>query len=75
LEQLYLSATVKEKNVRKVNLIVFRISHEKFVDANAEIQEEERLLTIHVQRGWKNGTKLTYPKEGDQEIGASLGET
>ncbi len=26
----------------------------------------EKILTITVQRGWKEGTRITFPKEGDQ---------
>jgi len=27
----------------------------------------ETILTIHVKAGWKKGTRVTFPKEGDQE--------
>lgn len=30
-------------------------------------RSREKILTIHVQSGWKRGTKVTFPKEGDQE--------
>ncbi len=26
----------------------------------------EKILTITVDKGWKEGTKITFPKEGDQ---------
>ena len=26
----------------------------------------EKLLTITVERGWKEGTQIIFPKEGDQ---------
>lgn len=26
----------------------------------------EKILTITVKRGWKEGTRITFPKEGDQ---------
>ncbi|VDM38975.1 unnamed protein product [Toxocara canis] len=31
--------------------------------------EEDKLLTINVVPGWKSGTKITFPKEGDQNPG------
>lgn len=27
---------------------------------------EDKLLTVEVKKGWKEGTKITFPKEGDQ---------
>lgn len=29
-------------------------------------RKEEKILTINVKPGWKAGTKITFPKEGDQ---------
>lgn len=29
-------------------------------------QNEEKILTIGVKKGWKSGTKITFAKEGDQ---------
>lgn len=26
----------------------------------------EKILTIDVQKGWKEGTRITFPSEGDQ---------
>ena len=26
----------------------------------------DKILTINVKRGWRAGTKITFPKEGDQ---------
>jgi len=31
--------------------------------------EEEKILTIEVKPGWKSGTKITFPKEGDEKPG------
>lgn len=27
---------------------------------------KDKILTIHVKPGWKEGTKIIFPKEGDQ---------
>lgn len=39
-------------------------------DSGGEITEE-RLLVVVVKKGWKNGTKLSFPNEGDQEVGTT----
>ena len=26
----------------------------------------EKILTITIQKGWREGTRITFPKEGDQ---------
>lgn len=33
-------------------------------------RQEEKVLSIHVKPGWKAGTKVTFPKEGDQRPNA-----
>lgn len=38
----------------------------KKVLRNGRLQREEKLLTINVKSGWKAGTRITFPKEGDQ---------
>ncbi|CAH1963935.1 unnamed protein product [Acanthoscelides obtectus] len=32
---------------------------------NGRLEKEDKMLTIHVKPGWKAGTKVTFPKEGD----------
>lgn len=32
-------------------------------------RKEEKVLEINVKQGWKEGTKITFPKEGDQSPG------
>lgn len=27
---------------------------------------QEKILTITIKRGWKQGTRITFPREGDQ---------
>lgn len=27
---------------------------------------EDKILTIEIKRGWKEGTKITFPREGDE---------
>ena len=36
------------------------------INGNAHYHNEDKILTIEVKRGWKEGTKITFPKEGDQ---------
>ncbi|KAJ8924740.1 hypothetical protein NQ315_000893 [Exocentrus adspersus] len=35
---------------------------------NSRLEKEEKMLTIDVKPGWKAGTKVTFPKEGDQGV-------
>lgn len=37
--------------------------------ANWTTSKEEKLLTLDIKPGWKAGTKITFPNEGDQAIG------
>ena len=32
-------------------------------------RKEDKVLTIVVKSGWKSGTKITFPREGDQTTG------
>ena len=34
---------------------------------------EEKLLKINIKPGYKNGTKITFPNEGDEEVGITPG--
>jgi len=36
------------------------------VDEQGQSRKEEKVLTVEVKPGWKAGTKITFPKEGDQ---------
>lgn len=42
----------------------------KIVDANGQMTKEDKVLTIDVKPGWKAGTKVTFPKEGDRLPGS-----
>ena len=33
------------------------------------VRSEEKVLSIEVKPGWKEGTKVTFPREGDQRVG------
>jgi len=55
LEDIYRGTTKKMKITRKVLNPDGRSS-----------RSEEKVLTIDVKPGWKSGTKITFPKEGDQ---------
>ncbi|KDO29334.1 hypothetical protein SPRG_05870 [Saprolegnia parasitica CBS 223.65] len=54
LEQLYTGCTKKLKITRKI-----------YDDRTNAMREEEKILEVKVQPGWKAGTKLTYEGEGD----------
>ncbi|OQS05065.1 hypothetical protein THRCLA_02754 [Thraustotheca clavata] len=54
LEQLYTGCTKKLKITRKI-----------YDEHSHSMREEEKLLEVHVNPGWKAGTKLTYEGEGD----------
>ncbi len=38
---------------------------------SGEFVEEERLIVTTVKKGWKNGTQLVFPNEGNQDEGAT----
>ena len=45
-----------------------KISH-KILTTEGTSTNEEKVLTIDVKPGWKAGTKITFPREGDQSPG------
>uniref|UniRef100_A0ACB8EJH7 DnaJ sub B member 1 n=1 Tax=Sphaerodactylus townsendi TaxID=933632 RepID=A0ACB8EJH7_9SAUR len=55
LEEIYTGCTKKMK-----------ISHKRLNTDGKTTRNEDKILTIEVKRGWKEGTKITFPKEGDQ---------
>ncbi|NXI41770.1 DNJB1 protein, partial [Galbula dea] len=55
LEEVYTGCTKKMK-----------ISHKRLNPDGKTVRNEDKILTIEVKRGWKEGTKITFPKEGDQ---------
>ena len=55
LEEVYNGCTKKMKISRKV-----------LNDDGHTTSTREKILTINVKRGWREGTRITFPKEGDQ---------
>ncbi|XP_032612116.1 LOW QUALITY PROTEIN: dnaJ homolog subfamily B member 1-like [Hylobates moloch] len=55
LEGIYRGCTKKMK-----------ISHKQLNPDGKSIRNEDKILTIEVKKGWKEGTKITFPKEGDK---------
>lgn len=55
LEELYSGAVKKQKIIRQ-----------KLTDDLRSVRPEEKILTVEVQAGWKAGTKLTFPAQGDE---------
>lgn len=56
LEELYSGCTKKMKISRQV------------ITPNHMTMKEDKFVTVHVKPGWKAGTKVTFPKEGDQTM-------
>ncbi|MES1921028.1 DnaJ subfamily B member 4, partial [Bonamia ostreae] len=54
LEDLYKGCTRKIKVTRKR------------VNARGAVEDEVKMLTLDIKRGWKEGTKITFEREGDQ---------
>lgn len=40
----------------------------KALHADGRSYREDKVLTIYVKPGWKAGTKITFPREGDQSL-------
>src|SRR3546814_19080800 len=38
-------------------------------DAEGELKDDTKQVTINVKPGWKKGTKITFPNEGDEATG------
>lgn len=57
LEELVSGCSKKMKISRKV------------LDERGISRNEEKILTVNVKPGWKAGTKITFPKEGDRKPG------
>ena len=55
LEEIASGATKKMKISRKV-----------LNPDNRSVRTEDKVLTIDIKPGWKQGTKITFPREGDQ---------
>jgi len=55
LEEIASGATKKMKISRKI-----------LNPDNRTTRTEEKVLTIEIKPGWKQGTKITFPREGDQ---------
>lgn len=53
LEDILRGCTKKLKVTRKVS-------------DGTSVRTEDKILTIDVKKGWKAGTRITFPKEGDQ---------
>jgi len=63
LEELWSGCTKKVKAVRKkVNL------------DGADVSLEERVLSVEIGAGWKNGTKVTFSQQGDEAPGYIPGD-
>lgn len=43
-----------------------KISRKRLNPDGCTIRKEDKILTVNIKRGWKEGTKITFPKEGDE---------
>ena len=43
----------------------FNVKRKRF-NADKELVDDEKILTINIKPGWKQGTKITFPAEGDE---------
>ncbi|XP_008414307.1 dnaJ homolog subfamily B member 1-like [Poecilia reticulata] len=43
-----------------------RISRKRVNPDGCTMRKEDKILTVNIKRGWKEGTKITFPKEGDE---------
>ncbi|KAI8490043.1 dnaJ homolog subfamily B member 4-like isoform X2 [Branchiostoma floridae x Branchiostoma belcheri] len=57
LDEVYRGTTKKMKINRQV------------IGADGYARREDKVLEIQIKKGWKEGTKITFPKEGDQKPG------
>jgi len=50
----------------------FNIKRDKII--NGKIQREGKLFQVDVKKGWKDGTKVRYPQEANEEAGKLPGD-
>lgn len=43
-----------------------KISHKRLNPDRQTIRTEDKILEVAIKKGWKEGTKITFPKEGDE---------
>lgn len=43
-----------------------KISRKRLNPDGCTMHKEDKILTVNIKRGWKEGTKITFPKEGDE---------
>ncbi|KAK7939175.1 hypothetical protein WMY93_002501 [Mugilogobius chulae] len=55
LEEVYLGCSKKMK-----------ISRKRLNPDGCTVRNEDKILIVDIKRGWKEGTKITFPREGDE---------
>lgn len=43
-----------------------KISRKRLNTDGCTMRNEDKILTVDIKRGWKEGTKITFPREGDE---------
>ncbi|CAL8326479.1 unnamed protein product [Arctogadus glacialis] len=46
-----------------------KISRKRLNADGRTLRHEDKILAIEIKRGWKEGTKITFPREGDESPG------
>lgn len=58
---------VSLEDIMRGNQITIQISR-SVEQADGSTRKEEKMLTVNVKPGWKAGTKITFPREGNQGL-------
>jgi DnaJ family protein B protein 4 len=56
---------VSLEDIYKGGIKKYKINKNIFL-GNGQVVKEEKILNIEIKPGWKAGTKITFPKEGDK---------
>lgn len=56
---------VSLEEIYKGGIKKYKINKNIFM-GNGQVMKEEKILNIEIKPGWKAGTKITFPKEGDK---------
>lgn len=51
-----------------------KITRKRLNDDGKSFRTESKTLTIDIKKGWKQGTKITFENEGDEDVGITPGD-
>lgn len=52
----------------------FKVTRQKLEMDGKTTRPEDHIMTIEVQKGWREGTKITFTGEGDEQVGMNTGD-